>query len=90
MVIFYKLNIIKFFFLKVLNAVEKTMRNGTSFGAPTRLENELAELILTNNPSPYLSQIQYVHTCAMLRNAMRCHAAPRIASRAVGAGGAVQ
>src|SRR5690554_2583502 len=27
----------------VVNAVEKTLRNGTSFGAPTRLENELAE-----------------------------------------------
>jgi glutamate-1-semialdehyde 2,1-aminomutase len=34
---------------KVLNAVDKTMRNGTSFGAPTQLENELGELILSNN-----------------------------------------
>ena len=42
----------------VLNAVEKTMRNGTSFGAPTRLENELAELILTNNP--YIEKIRFV------------------------------
>jgi glutamate-1-semialdehyde 2,1-aminomutase len=42
----------------VLNAVEKTMRNGTSFGAPTRLENELAELILSNNP--YIEKIRFV------------------------------
>ena len=42
----------------VLNAVEKTMRNGTSFGAPTRLENELAELILTNNN--YIEKIRFV------------------------------
>lgn len=43
---------------KVLNAVEKTMRNGTSFGAPTRLENELADLILSNNP--YIEKIRFV------------------------------
>lgn len=43
---------------KVLNAVEKTMRNGTSFGAPTRLENELAELILSNNP--LIEKIRFV------------------------------
>ena len=42
----------------VLNAVEKTMRNGTSFGAPTRLENELADLILSNNP--YIQKIRFV------------------------------
>ena len=42
----------------VLNAVEKTMRNGTSFGAPTRLENELAELILINNH--YIEKIRFV------------------------------
>lgn len=42
----------------VLNAVDKTMRNGTSFGAPTRLENELAELILTNNK--YIQKIRFV------------------------------
>jgi glutamate-1-semialdehyde 2,1-aminomutase len=34
------------------------MRNGTSFGAPTRLENELAELILTNNH--YIEKIRFV------------------------------
>lgn len=43
---------------KVLSAVEKTMRNGTSFGAPTRLENELAELILGNNP--FIEKIRFV------------------------------
>ena len=43
---------------KVLNSVEKTMRNGTSFGAPTRLENELAELILTFNS--YIEKIRFV------------------------------
>jgi glutamate-1-semialdehyde 2,1-aminomutase len=43
---------------KVLNAVEKTMRNGTSFGAPTRLENELAELIVSNNP--FIEKIRFV------------------------------
>lgn len=43
---------------KVLAAVDKTMRNGTSFGAPTRLENELAELILSNNP--YIEKLRFV------------------------------
>ncbi len=43
---------------EVLNAVENTMRNGTSFGAPTRLENELAELILTFNS--FIKKIRFV------------------------------
>jgi glutamate-1-semialdehyde 2,1-aminomutase len=43
---------------KVLNTVDKTMRNGTSFGAPTKLENELAELILTFNN--YIQKIRFV------------------------------
>ncbi|HWY10719.1 MAG TPA: glutamate-1-semialdehyde 2,1-aminomutase [Bacteroidia bacterium] len=43
---------------KVLNAVDKTMRNGTSFGAPTRLENELAELITANNP--FIEKLRFV------------------------------
>lgn len=34
---------------KVRVAVEEALQNGTSFGAPTRKENELAELILQNN-----------------------------------------
>jgi glutamate-1-semialdehyde 2,1-aminomutase len=43
---------------KVLNAVDKTMRKGTSFGAPTQLENELAELILSNNN--FIQKIRFV------------------------------
>ncbi len=43
---------------KVLSAVAKTMQNGTSFGAPTRLENELAELIIGNNR--FLEKIRFV------------------------------
>lgn len=42
----------------VLNAVDKTMRKGTSFGAPTKLENQLAELILSNNK--YIQKIRFV------------------------------
>jgi len=42
----------------VLNAVDKTMRKGTSFGAPTQLENELAELILSNNP--FIKKLRFV------------------------------
>jgi glutamate-1-semialdehyde 2,1-aminomutase len=42
----------------VLNAVDKTMRNGTSFGAPTQLENQLAELILSFNS--YIQKIRFV------------------------------
>lgn len=42
----------------VLNAVQKTMQNGTSFGAPTRLENELAELIISNNR--FVEKIRFV------------------------------
>jgi glutamate-1-semialdehyde 2,1-aminomutase len=42
----------------VLNAVDKTMRKGTSFGAPTALENELAELILSFNS--FIKKIRFV------------------------------
>lgn len=42
----------------VLNAVNETMRNGTSFGAPTELENKLAELILNNNP--FIEKLRFV------------------------------
>ena len=42
----------------VLHAVYETMQNGTSFGAPTRLENELATLILKN--IPFLERIRFV------------------------------
>jgi glutamate-1-semialdehyde 2,1-aminomutase len=34
----------------VYNKVVRTLQDGSSFGAPTRLENELAELILSRNP----------------------------------------
>lgn len=43
---------------KVVDAVKKTVENGSSFGAPTRLENELAELILKNNT--YVEKIRFV------------------------------
>ena len=43
---------------KVRNKVVETIANGTSFGAPTRLENELAELILSNNP--FIEKIRFV------------------------------
>jgi glutamate-1-semialdehyde 2,1-aminomutase len=48
----------------VLNKVDTVMRNGTSFGAPTALENELADLILTFNN--YIEKIRFVssgHEC---------------------------
>jgi len=43
---------------KVLDAVNETMRNGTSFGAPTELENKLAKLILDNNT--YIEKLRFV------------------------------
>ncbi|MES2591598.1 MAG: glutamate-1-semialdehyde 2,1-aminomutase [Bacteroidota bacterium] len=43
---------------KVVEAIKKTVENGSSFGAPTRLENELAELILSNNK--YIKKIRFV------------------------------
>ena len=43
---------------KVVNAIVATVANGTSFGAPTQLENELAELILTFNK--YIEKIRFV------------------------------
>src|SRR4051812_20824682 len=43
---------------KVLKATARTMQSGTSFGAPTRLENELAELILSNNK--FIEKIRFV------------------------------
>jgi glutamate-1-semialdehyde 2,1-aminomutase len=42
----------------VLDKVNVVMRNGTSFGAPTALENELADLILTFNT--YIEKIRFV------------------------------
>ena len=43
---------------KVVNAIKTTVENGSSFGAPTALENELAELILNNNK--YIQKIRFV------------------------------
>ena len=43
---------------KVRNKILETIANGASFGAPTRLENELAELILSNNK--YIQKIRFV------------------------------
>lgn len=42
----------------VVDAIKKTVENGSSFGAPTRLENELAELILNNNN--YIQKLRFV------------------------------
>lgn len=42
----------------VLSRVSEVMKNGTSFGAPTRLENELGELIISNHR--YLERIRFV------------------------------
>ncbi|HTF05037.1 MAG TPA: glutamate-1-semialdehyde 2,1-aminomutase [Bacteroidia bacterium] len=43
---------------EVIGAITQTVQNGTSFGAPTALENELAELILSNNP--FIEKIRFV------------------------------
>ena len=43
---------------KIYNSVMAAMQNGASFGAPTRLENELAELILSRNP--YMDRMRFV------------------------------
>ncbi len=42
----------------VLDLVDKTMRKGTSFGAPTELENQLAALILSNNS--FIKKLRFV------------------------------
>lgn len=42
----------------VFQAVVHAMDNGSSFGAPTRLESELAELILSRNP--FIEKIRFV------------------------------
>jgi len=43
---------------RVVEAIQKTVENGSSFGAPTALENELAELILSNNP--FIEKLRFV------------------------------
>jgi glutamate-1-semialdehyde 2,1-aminomutase len=42
----------------VYTKIVETLQNGSSFGAPTRLENELAELILSKNK--YIDKIRFV------------------------------
>lgn len=42
----------------VFNGVVETLKNGSSFGAPTVKENELAELILSRNP--FIEKIRFV------------------------------
>jgi glutamate-1-semialdehyde 2,1-aminomutase len=43
---------------KVNEAIVEAVKNGSSFGAPTRLENELADLIISNNP--FIEKIRFV------------------------------
>jgi glutamate-1-semialdehyde 2,1-aminomutase len=43
---------------EVVEAIRETVTRGSSFGAPTALENELAELILSNNR--FLEKIRFV------------------------------
>jgi glutamate-1-semialdehyde 2,1-aminomutase len=43
---------------KVKEKVIEVMQNGMSFGAPTALENELAELILKNNK--FIEKLRFV------------------------------
>lgn len=43
---------------KVYNGIVNALQNGASFGAPTVLENELAELILSRNP--FIEKIRFV------------------------------
>ncbi len=42
----------------VVKKITETVSKGSSFGAPTRLENELAKLILDNNP--FLEKLRFV------------------------------
>ncbi|MBS1647257.1 MAG: glutamate-1-semialdehyde 2,1-aminomutase [Bacteroidetes bacterium] len=42
----------------VLGKVQETMQNGTSFGAPTELENQLAELIINNHR--FIEKLRFV------------------------------
>lgn len=43
---------------KVVEAIKNTVDLGSSFGAPTALENDLAELILSNNP--FIEKMRFV------------------------------
>lgn len=43
---------------EIIEAIHETVKKGTSFGAPTALENQLGELILNNNP--FIDKIRFV------------------------------
>ena len=43
---------------QVREKITETLQNGTSFGAPTVLENELGQLILDRNP--FIDKIRFV------------------------------
>ena len=43
---------------KVVKTIQETVKKGSSFGAPTELENKLAELILSNNK--FIEKIRFV------------------------------
>lgn len=43
---------------KIEDAIVETVQNGTTFGAPTALENQLAELIISNHQ--YIEKIRFV------------------------------
>lgn len=43
---------------EVIAAIEAALKNGTSFGAPTHLENELAELVIANHQ--FIEMIRFV------------------------------
>lgn len=45
---------------EVVEAVNETVKNGTTFGAPTRLENELADLIISNHR--FIEKIRFVNS----------------------------
>ena len=45
---------------EVVDAVNETVRKGTTFGAPTQLENELAERIISNHR--YIEKIRFVNS----------------------------
>lgn len=45
---------------EVVNAVNVTVRKGTTFGAPTQLENELAERIISNHR--FIEKIRFVNS----------------------------
>ncbi len=45
---------------EVVKAIQETCENGTSFGAPTKLENELGELLISNHK--YIEKIRFVNS----------------------------